>query len=194
MNSLSLRHIPGILIAAIVVAACVASRADGQVAPIQPGPTGGPPILRDVGIDNHEGDSVPPDLIFRDETGRSVHLAEYFGRRPIILACKRLLSLYPMLCTMVLNDLTRLRHEQPERKRRRTIRRVDDQFRSPGDARSRCRQETAIPPRLSPAGRGSGMAFSHRAAGIDFAPDGSELASAMRGMPKASYGHIPAAW
>ena len=84
----------------------VAAIALAQVrAPVQPGPTGGPPILRDVGIDNHEGDAIPPDLAFRDETGRSVRLSQYFGRRPIILA----LVYYrcPMLCTMVLNDLTR---------------------------------------------------------------------------------------
>jgi protein SCO1 len=92
-------------ITSIMLAAFAAS-ANGQVrAPTTPGPTGGPPILRDVGIDNHEGDSVPFDLAFADETGRTVRLAEYFGRRPVILA----LVYYrcPMLCTMVLNDLTR---------------------------------------------------------------------------------------
>jgi protein SCO1/2 len=42
---------------------------------------------------------------FRDEEGRSVALAQYFGQKPVILA----LVYYrcPMLCTMVLNDLTR---------------------------------------------------------------------------------------
>ena len=94
------------LLAIPAIATFLASSAGAQVrAPIQPGPTGSPPILRDVGIDNHEGDAIPPDLAFRDETGRSVRLADYFGRRPIILA----LVYYrcPMLCTMVLNDLTR---------------------------------------------------------------------------------------
>jgi len=99
MNFIRLFAIPAI-------ATFLASIAGAQVrAPIEPGPTGGPPVLRDVGIDNHEGDSIPFDLVFRDEEGRSVRLAEYFGRRPIILA----LVYYrcPMLCTMVLNDLTR---------------------------------------------------------------------------------------
>jgi protein SCO1/2 len=84
----------------------MASFADAQIqAPVKPGPTGGPPILRDVGIDNHEGDAIPPDLAFRDSAGRPVRLSQYFGHRPIILA----LVYYkcPMLCTMVLNDLTR---------------------------------------------------------------------------------------
>ena len=64
-----------------------------------------PPILRDVGIDQKLDVQVPPDLSFRDETGREVRLGEYFGKRPMILA----LVYYkcPMLCTMVLNDLTR---------------------------------------------------------------------------------------
>jgi len=94
------------IIAIFSITIVVASSADAQVrAPVQPGPTGGPPILRDVGIDNHEGDAIPPDLTFRDEVGRPVQLSQYFGRRPIILA----LVYYrcPMLCTMVLNDLTR---------------------------------------------------------------------------------------
>ncbi|HWE01282.1 MAG TPA: SCO family protein [Tepidisphaeraceae bacterium] len=91
-----------------LAAACLlcASLASAQVpAPIKTGPVGGPPILRDVGIVSHEGDSIPFDLLFTDEKGRPVRLAQYFGRRPIILA----LVYYrcPMLCTMVLNDLTR---------------------------------------------------------------------------------------
>ncbi|HZK82619.1 MAG TPA: SCO family protein, partial [Humisphaera sp.] len=46
-----------------------------------------------------------PDLTFSDDTGRTIRLGDYFGRRPIILA----LVYYrcPMLCTLVLNDLTR---------------------------------------------------------------------------------------
>jgi protein SCO1 len=64
-----------------------------------------PPILHDVGIDQRLNVQVPPDLVFRDENGRDVRLGDYFGKRPIVLA----LVYYdcPMLCTMVLNDLTR---------------------------------------------------------------------------------------
>ena len=73
--------------------------------PVQKGPMGAPPILRDVGIDHHEGAAIPFDLPFVDEAGQPVRLAQYFGKRPIILA----LVYYrcPMLCTMVLNDVTR---------------------------------------------------------------------------------------
>lgn len=63
-----------------------------------------PPELRDVGIDQRLDDQAPLDLEFRDEDGRQVRLATYFGSRPVILV----LAYYecPMLCTLVLNGLT----------------------------------------------------------------------------------------
>jgi len=62
-----------------------------------------PPILRNVGIDQKLDQLVPLDLEFHDETGKTVRLGDYFGRKPIILS----LVYYdcPMLCTMVLNGL-----------------------------------------------------------------------------------------
>jgi protein SCO1/2 len=83
-----------------------ASPAFAQVpAPPPSAQAGGVPILRDVGIDQKLDAQVPADLTFRDEQGRAVRLADYFGQRPLVLA----LVYYkcPMLCTMVLNDLTR---------------------------------------------------------------------------------------
>jgi protein SCO1/2 len=64
-----------------------------------------PAILNDVRIDQKLNVQVPLDLRFRDERGRDVRLGDYFGKRPMVLA----LVYYrcPMLCTMVLNDLTR---------------------------------------------------------------------------------------
>lgn len=64
-----------------------------------------PRILSDVGIDQKLNAQVPPDLVFHDEMGRDVRLGDYFGKRPMVLA----LVYYkcPMLCTMVLNDLTK---------------------------------------------------------------------------------------
>lgn len=58
-----------------------------------------------VGFDQKLGAQVPPDLRFRDDQGRDVHLQDYFGRRPVILA----LVYYrcPLLCNQVLNSLTR---------------------------------------------------------------------------------------
>ena len=60
-------------------------------------------ILSDVGFDQHLGDTVPLDAVFRDESGRAVKLGDYFGRRPVVLA----LAYYecPMLCTVTLNGL-----------------------------------------------------------------------------------------
>jgi len=62
-----------------------------------------PKILRDVGFDQHLGDIVPLDAVFRDESGRAVKLGDYFGRRPVVLS----LAYYecPMLCTVTLNGL-----------------------------------------------------------------------------------------
>jgi protein SCO1/2 len=62
-----------------------------------------PKILRDVGFDQHLGDIVPLEAVFRDESGRAVKLGDYFGRRPVVLS----LAYYecPMLCTVTLNGL-----------------------------------------------------------------------------------------
>ena len=66
--------------------------------------TAQPQILSAVGIDQHLDAQVPPDLTFKDETGKTVRIGDYFGKRPIILS----LVYYqcPMLCTQVLNGLT----------------------------------------------------------------------------------------
>lgn len=60
-------------------------------------------VLHAVGFDQHLGEMVPLDLVFRDESGQAVRLSQYFGRRPVILA----LVYYecPMLCTLTLNGL-----------------------------------------------------------------------------------------
>jgi protein SCO1/2 len=43
--------------------------------------------LRDlIGIDQKLNAQVPPGLSFKDETGKDVRLADYFGRRPILLS------------------------------------------------------------------------------------------------------------
>jgi protein SCO1/2 len=43
------------------------------------------PTLKNVGVDQHLDGQVPLDLQFRDETGKSVRLGDYFGKRPVIL-------------------------------------------------------------------------------------------------------------
>jgi protein SCO1/2 len=66
----------------------------------QPGP---PPDLSGVGFDQRLDTQAPLDLAFRDEAGRTVHLGDYFGAKPVILA----LAYYkcPNLCTLVLTQM-----------------------------------------------------------------------------------------
>jgi protein SCO1/2 len=62
-----------------------------------------PPGLKNVGIQQNLNQQIPPDLVFKDDLGRSVQLREYFGKKPIILN----LVYYncPMLCGEVLSGL-----------------------------------------------------------------------------------------
>jgi protein SCO1/2 len=62
------------------------------------------PLSR-VGIDQKLDSQLPLDLPFRDDAGRDVHLGDYFGKRPVVLA----LVYYdcPQLCTEVLNGMVR---------------------------------------------------------------------------------------
>jgi protein SCO1/2 len=62
-----------------------------------------PPMLREVGIDQNLGAPLPLDVTFRDESGETVRLQQYFGEKPVILS-----FVYyecPMLCTQVVNGL-----------------------------------------------------------------------------------------
>src|SRR5882762_1114577 len=63
-----------------------------------------PSSLQNVGIEQHLDGQVPPDLMFRDETGQTVRLGDYFGKKPVILN----LVYYncTMLCGEVLAGLT----------------------------------------------------------------------------------------
>lgn len=62
-----------------------------------------PTVLRDVGFDQRLDAVVPSDIALRDESGRAVTLADYLGRKPVVLS----LVYYecPSLCTMTLNGL-----------------------------------------------------------------------------------------
>jgi protein SCO1 len=63
-----------------------------------------PPILKEIGFDQHLGDTIPLDIPLRDEAGRAVRLGDFFGKRPVVLT----LVYYecPMLCTLTLNSLS----------------------------------------------------------------------------------------
>lgn len=81
-----------------LVLLCVAASAAGQ-----DNSAITPPQLRGVGIDQRLNYQVPLDLKFRDETGQTVTLGSYFGKKPVILS----LVYYscPMLCTISENGL-----------------------------------------------------------------------------------------
>ena len=63
-----------------------------------------PPGLANVGIEQHLNEQIPPDLTFRDESGKTVRLGDYFGKRPMIL--NLVYFNCPMLCGEVLSGLT----------------------------------------------------------------------------------------
>jgi protein SCO1/2 len=62
-----------------------------------------PAPLREIGFDQNIDQLVPLDVPFRDESGRTVRLGDYFGKRPVVMV----FAYYdcPMLCTQVINGL-----------------------------------------------------------------------------------------
>ncbi len=68
-------------------------------------PWGSEGAMKQIGFDQKVGAQVPLDLTFRDESGTPVPLKQFFVGKPVVLN----LVYYrcPMLCTEVLNGLTR---------------------------------------------------------------------------------------
>jgi len=61
-------------------------------------------VVEQIGIDQKLNEQIPLELTFRDETGRSVALSEYFkSGRPVVLSF--VYYRCPMLCTMTLNGM-----------------------------------------------------------------------------------------
>ena len=63
-----------------------------------------PGALQNVGFEQRLNETLPLDLMFKDEDNREVRLGEYFNRRPVVLA-----FVYyecPMLCSQVMNGVT----------------------------------------------------------------------------------------
>jgi len=62
-------------------------------------------MFTDVGFDQRLDAQVPLDLVFKEETGRTIRLREYFGDKPVILV-----PIYyscTTVCPMVMSSLTR---------------------------------------------------------------------------------------
>jgi protein SCO1/2 len=57
-----------------------------------------PPYLQNVGIEQRLDAQVPPGLTFLDDTGRTVKLGDYFGKKPLIL------NLVYYTCTMLCGE------------------------------------------------------------------------------------------
>lgn len=86
-------------IAALLLVTGTLLRAQAVPANTGPAASAMPAALRDVGFEPPLNGQMPLDLPFRDETGRSVQLREYFGQKPVVLA-----FVYygcPMLCDQV---------------------------------------------------------------------------------------------
>lgn len=103
----SLRLCASLVLVVPFAAACpVLAQFNVGPVPVQDGAGGAqkpPPLLEGVRIDQRLNDKVPPDAFFRDETGRDVKLADYFGKKPVVLALVYFRC--PKLCTLVLNGL-----------------------------------------------------------------------------------------
>jgi protein SCO1 len=85
-------------IAALFLPACALH---AQTVPSNMGPTAAtmPAALQNVGFEPSLNGQMPLDLGFHDESGRDVHLRDYFGQKPVVLA-----FVYyncPMLCNQV---------------------------------------------------------------------------------------------
>ena len=81
--------------------------AQGNAPGLRPDPTMPssqvPAALSQVSFEQRLNEQLPLDLPFKDESGRTVKLGDYFGRKPVVLT-----FVYyecPMLCTQVLNGL-----------------------------------------------------------------------------------------
>src|SRR5271163_834998 len=95
------------LAAATIAAAAFLSVAPGAAGQLASDPMQSvgvrPELLKQVGIDQKLNQTIPLQLTFRDENGKTVELGQFFGQKPVILT----LVYYncPMLCTQVLNGV-----------------------------------------------------------------------------------------
>ncbi|WP_437201409.1 SCO family protein [Planctomicrobium sp. SH664] len=87
---------PGGVIPVCLLAVLVMSRV-GVAQPASP--------ASEIGFDQHLGAQIPLELEFQNSSGEKVRLADYFGKKPVIIT-----PVYykcPMLCSLELNGLVR---------------------------------------------------------------------------------------
>ena len=101
---MTLRSAIGLM--SVVLMSAVVS-AQGNSPGVRPDPTMPssqvPVALSKVSFEQRLNEQLPLDLEFKDESGRTVKLGEFYGRKPVVLT-----FVYyecPMLCTQVLNGL-----------------------------------------------------------------------------------------
>ncbi len=97
----------GLLARALVVTIALGAIALGQSMTngiMSPPSNVRPAGLNDVDIAQRLDQQIPPELVFRDESGKQVRLGDYFGKKPMILN----LVYYrcPMLCSEVMAGLS----------------------------------------------------------------------------------------
>jgi protein SCO1/2 len=95
------KHPNSILTArALLVLVLLAASAWGQMnnGIMSPPANSRPPRLENVGIEQHLNAQVPPELTFREDTGKIVKLGDYYGRKPLIL------NLVYYNCTMLCGE------------------------------------------------------------------------------------------
>jgi protein SCO1/2 len=90
----------GIVVCATALCAQVSSYADKQMG----APNEQPSVLKNIGVAQRLNQQLPLNLAFVDDAGQPVHLANYFGKKPAILALVYFTC--PMLCSEELNGLT----------------------------------------------------------------------------------------
>ena len=149
-----------------------------------------PAALSKVSFEQRLNEQLPLDLAFKDESGRTVKLGEYFGRKPVVLT-----FVYyecPMLCTQVLNGLEsslRVINESVGT----GIRRRHRELRSEGDAGAGGGQEEGVSRTLQAAERRAGLALPDRRPGVDRGADARRRASTTRGTRRHTSSRTPAA-
>ena len=97
--------VPAIALLTLLFTAVAPLGATGTTDPHLPESPLPPPPVKDVGLDQKLGESIPLDLVFKDEAGKDVRLSQYFGKRPVVLSLVYFNC--PMLCGMTTDGLVR---------------------------------------------------------------------------------------